>query len=125
MGCLTYNPLWASALIGSLLFGCSSLPRDPVPPAYADKVAILDGTQVRYWGDRSPPNMNALAAEKWAQVKATRPYLLKQGTRHKLAFLPFPAAGPTAHSGPAYWWVGLREAIVPNSISSPESVPAL
>jgi predicted PurR-regulated permease PerM len=54
----------------------ASLPRDPVPPAYADKVAVLDGSQVRYWGDRAPSNINAFPAEKWAQVKATRPYLL-------------------------------------------------
>jgi len=64
-----------------------------VPPAYADKVAVLDGSQVRYWGDRAPSNINALAAEKWAQVKATRPYLLKQGTRPQVSFLAISGGG--------------------------------
>ena len=93
MGCVRHNPLCASLLISSLLFGCASLPRDPVPPAYADKVTLLDGTQVRYWGDRSPSNINALAAEKWAQVRAARPYLLKQGTRPQISFLAISGGG--------------------------------
>ena len=117
MGCVRHNPLCASLLIGSLLFGCASLPRDPVPPAYADKVAVLDGTQVRYWGDRSPSNINALAAEKWAQVRAARPYLLKQGTRPQISFLRFPAAVRTGHSGQAFWLAGPRAATDPSSTS--------
>jgi hypothetical protein len=93
MGCLRRRPLWPSLLIIFSLVGCASLPRDPVPPAFADKAAVLDGAQVRYWGDRAPPNIDALAAEKWAQVKATRTYLLKKGTRPQISFLAISGGG--------------------------------
>src|SRR5690348_12685833 len=83
----------SSLLAAMLAVGCASLPRDPVPPAYADKAVVLEGTQVRYWGDRAPPNIDALAAEKWAQVKATRPYLLKKGTRPQISFLAISGGG--------------------------------
>jgi hypothetical protein len=64
-----------------------------VPPAYADKALVLEGTQVRYWGDRALPNIDGLAAEWWAQVKATRPYLLKKGTRPQISFLAVSGGG--------------------------------
>jgi hypothetical protein len=72
---------WLAVPIGLALVACASLPRDPVPPQFVDDAAVLEGAEVRFWGDRAPPNINALAAEKWAQVRATRPYLLKQGRR--------------------------------------------
>jgi hypothetical protein len=75
------------------LAGCASLPRDPVPPAYADKAVVIEGAQVRYWGDREPANFRALAAEKWAQVKATRPSLLSNGTRPRIDFLAISGGG--------------------------------
>jgi predicted acylesterase/phospholipase RssA len=93
MGCLRRRPLWPSLLIIFSLVGCASLPRDPVPPAFADKAAVLDGAQVRYWGDRAPPNIDALAAEKWAQVKATRTYLLKKGIGPQISFLAISGGG--------------------------------
>jgi len=83
--------LWLS-LFALYLAGCASLPRDPVPPELADKVAVLDGTQVRYWGDRAPDNMDALSKEKWAQVKATRPQLLQKG-RPQISFLAVSGGG--------------------------------
>jgi hypothetical protein len=82
-----------SLLAAMLAVGCASLPRDPVPPAYADKALVLEGTQVRYWGDRALPNVDGLAAEWWAQVKATRPYLLKKGTRPQISFLAVSGGG--------------------------------
>jgi hypothetical protein len=117
MGCLKHYPLWASLLIGSLLFGCSSLPRDPVPPAYADKVAVLDGTQVRYWGDRAPSNINALAAEKWARLGLRGHIYSSRAQDHRLAFLRFPAVVRTGHSGQAFWLAGPRAATDPSSTS--------
>jgi hypothetical protein len=73
--------------------GCASLPRDPVPPAYADKAVVIEGAQVRYWGDREPANFRALASEKWAQVQATRPSLLRKGTRPRVDFLAISGGG--------------------------------
>jgi predicted patatin/cPLA2 family phospholipase len=93
MGGVRNESFWLLLIFAFPLVGCASLPRDPVPPAYADKVAVLDGSQVRYWGDRAPSNIHALAAEKWAQVKATRPYLLKQGTRPQISFLAVSGGG--------------------------------
>jgi len=93
MTCLRRRHLWLSLLISFCLTGCASLPRDPVPPAFADKAAVLEGTQVRYWGDRAPPNIDALAAEKWAQVRATRPYLLKKDARPQISFLAVSGGG--------------------------------
>jgi hypothetical protein len=75
------------------LTGCASLPRDAVPPAYADKAVVIEGTEVRYWGDREPTNFRALTAEKWAQVKATRPLLLSKGTRPRIDFLAISGGG--------------------------------
>jgi hypothetical protein len=54
--------LWGVAVLA--LAACASLPRDPVTPELEDKVSVLDNVQVRYWGDRAPDNMAALAAEK-------------------------------------------------------------
>ncbi len=93
MKCLRCQWLWWSLPVVIFLFGCASLPREAVPPQLADKATVLDGVQVRYWGDRAPPNINALAAEKWAQLKATRPYLLKQGSRPQISFLAVSGGG--------------------------------
>jgi hypothetical protein len=82
------------------LTGCASLPRDAVLPAYADKATVLEGAEVRFWGDRAPDDMSALTAEKWAQVRANRPELLKKGKRPVISFLAVSGGGPTAHSAP-------------------------
>lgn len=92
MGCLRRGPLWLSLLVGFCLASCSSLPRDPVPPKFADNAAVIEGVQVRYWGDRAPDNIDALAAEKWAQVRATRPNLLKKA-RPQINFLAISGGG--------------------------------
>jgi predicted patatin/cPLA2 family phospholipase len=82
----------ALALFALSLNGCASLPRDPVLPQYADEAAVLDGAQVRYWGDRAPAHIAALQAEKWAQVKATRPQLLRQA-HPQISFLAVSGGG--------------------------------
>jgi hypothetical protein len=93
MGWFRTKPVWLSLLTALCLVGCASLPRDPVPPALADKATVLESTHVRYWGDQTPPKIDALAAEKWAQVRATRPYLLKKGTRPRISFLAISGGG--------------------------------
>ena len=84
---------WLSVPIVLALVACASLPRDPVPPQLVDDAAVLEGADVRFWGDRAPPNMDALAAEKWAQVRATRPYLLTKGKRPTISFLAISGGG--------------------------------
>ena len=92
MGVSLRRPLWLSLLTVFCLASCSSLPRDPVPPALADNAAVIEGVQVRYWGDRAPENIDALAAEKWAQVRAMRPNLLKKA-RPQINFLAVSGGG--------------------------------
>src|SRR5262245_15597074 len=92
MGCLSCRPFWLSLPIALFLSSCSSLPRDAVPPALADQAAVIDDVQVRYWGDRAPDNIDSLAAEKWAQVKATRPNLLRKA-RPLISFLAISGGG--------------------------------
>ncbi len=88
---------WATAALGAAvavgLVACATLPRDPVTPALAGDVSVLDNVQVRYWGDRAPDNIAALAAEKWAQVRATRPQLLRKGGRPQISFLAISGGG--------------------------------
>ncbi len=84
---------WLAVPVGLAVVACASLPRDPVPAQFVDEAAVLEGAEVRFWGDRAPPNIDALAAEKWAQVRATRPYLLKQGRRPTISFLAISGGG--------------------------------
>jgi hypothetical protein len=69
------------------------MPRDPVTPELEDQVSVIGKVQVRYWGDRSPDNMSALAAEKWAQVKSSRPALVRAGGRPQISFLAISGGG--------------------------------
>jgi Patatin-like phospholipase len=85
--------LVAPAPCGSLLVtACAGLPRDPVTPELVEKASVLDGAEVRYWGDRSPRNINALTAEKWAQVRSNRPELLRT-KRPLVSFLAISGGG--------------------------------
>jgi hypothetical protein len=84
---------WLATFLVLGLSACASLPRDPVPSAYADKAVVIEGAEVRYWGDREPANFRALAAEKWAQVKTNRPSLLRNGTRPRIDFLAVSGGG--------------------------------
>ncbi len=93
MSCPNPRRAWLAVPIGLALVACASLPRNPVPLQLVDDAAVLEGTEVRFWGDRAPPNIDALAAEKWAQVRATRPYLLKKGKRPKISFLAISGGG--------------------------------
>lgn len=82
-----------SAALVLVVAGCASLPRDPVPVELADRAAVLDGTQFRYWGDEPPVNMDGLIAESWEQARARRPHLLKNGTPPAISFLAISGGG--------------------------------
>ena len=84
--------VWYSVVAFSLT-ACASMPRDPVTPELEDQVSVIEKVQVRYWGDRSPDNMSALAAEKWAQVKSSRPALVRAGGRPQISFLAISGGG--------------------------------
>src|SRR5262249_31256652 len=82
-----------------------------VPPAYADKAIVIQGAEVRYWGDEAPPNLKALAAEKWTQTRSSRPYLLKKGTRPQISFLAISGGGSDGAFGPGLLvgWTARRD----------------
>ena len=48
---------------------------------------------IRFWGDELPPNADALVKEKWAQVRANRPELLRKGKRPVVNFLALSGGG--------------------------------
>jgi hypothetical protein len=73
--------------------GCASIPRNAAPVDVAEKSRVLDSPTIRFWGDRTPDNMTALVAEKWAQVKTTRPELLQRGKRPEISFLAISGGG--------------------------------
>ena len=92
MGWLRSRCWWVPLLAALLVTACAGLPREAVAPELVEKASVLDGTQVRYWGDRSPPNINALTAEKWAQVRSSRPELLR-AKRPVVSFLAISGGG--------------------------------
>jgi hypothetical protein len=88
-----YRRIVVCAAVAALsVAACAGLPRDPVTPELVEKASVLDGAQVRYWGDRAPPNIGALTAEKWAQVRSNRPELLRK-KRPLVSFLAISGGG--------------------------------
>lgn len=78
------------------LAGCAgSLPRNPVPFGMESDAAVvgMGGETIRFWGDVPPPNVDAMAKEKWAQVRASRRVLPKEGGRPVVSFLAISGGG--------------------------------
>ena len=67
--------IWYGAVAISLAACASSLPRNPVPLGLESDAAVvgMGGETIRFWGDVPPPNVDAMAKEKWAQVRASSP----------------------------------------------------
>ncbi len=85
---------FASLAIAGLVVACAgSGPRNPVPGTLLSQAAAIGMSDIRFWGDESPPNLNALVKEKFAQMKATRPHLFKAGYRPKVSFLTVSGGG--------------------------------
>jgi len=90
--------LWLSAVLGlsvaGLLVACAgSAARNPVPDTLTSQAAAIGMSGVRFWGDQSPPNLNAIIKEKFAQMRASRPQLLKSGKRAQVHFLTVSGGG--------------------------------
>lgn len=83
----------AFVLLVLVIAGCATQIRNPVPAEIAEKTSLLDGTTVRYWGDRAIPDATEIAREKWKQTKAARPELLKRGSRPQISFLAISGGG--------------------------------
>jgi predicted patatin/cPLA2 family phospholipase len=57
------------------------------------EVVGMGQAPIRFWGDELPPNADALAKEKWAQVRANRPEMLGKGRRPVVNFLALSGGG--------------------------------
>ena len=87
--------IWYGAVAMCLAACASSLPRNPVPLGLESDAAVvgMGGETIRFWGDVPPPNVDAMAKEKWAQVRASRRVLPKEGGRPVVSFLAISGGG--------------------------------
>ena len=86
--------IWYGAVAFSLA-ACASLPRNPVPLGLERDATVvgMGGETVRFWGDVPPPNVDAMAREKWAQVRASHRQLPKENGRPVVSFLALSGGG--------------------------------
>jgi predicted acylesterase/phospholipase RssA len=87
--------VWALLVAGALAGCASAIARNPVPAALESQAEVVGmGTSpIRFWGDQLPPNADAMVKEKWAQVRANRPEMLKAGRRPVVNFLALSGGG--------------------------------
>jgi hypothetical protein len=85
---------WYGAVALSLA-ACASLPRNPVPLAMENEATVvgMGGENIRFWGDVPPPNVDAMAKEKWAQVRASHRQLPRENGRPVVSFLAISGGG--------------------------------
>lgn len=73
--------VFAILLTGLGLAACApTLARNAVPIGLAEQAEVKGGPNVRHWGDVPVPNIAELSQVRIAQVRATRPHLLKLKT---------------------------------------------
>ena len=100
----------AGLLLTMLLSACASPSiRNPVPDSLTSQAAAIGLSGVRFWGDETPPNLNVIIKEKFAQTRASRPHLFKRGTRPLISFLTVSGGGSDGAFG-AGLLVGWSEA---------------
>ena len=86
----------AAGLLALALASCgAAIARNPVPVALESEATVVGvgPAPVRFWGDELPPNADQLVKEKWAQVRANRPELLRGGKRPVVNFLALSGGG--------------------------------
>jgi len=83
-----------SAAVAGLVVSCaSSTIRNPVPDTLTSQAAAFGMSDIRFWGDESPPNLRAIIKEKFAQMRTARPHLFKAGKRPSISFLTVSGGG--------------------------------
>jgi len=85
---------WYGAVALSLA-ACASLPRNTVPLGLESDATVvgMGGENIRFWGDVPPPNVDAMAKEKWAQVRASHRQLPRENGRPVVSFLAISGGG--------------------------------
>ncbi len=77
-----------------LVVSCaSSGSRVAVPDNLVSEASVTGLTQIRFWGDQSPPNLNEIVKEKYLQTKSARPKMVRKGARPVLNFLAISGGG--------------------------------
>lgn len=77
-----------------LVVSCaSSGSRVAVPDNLVSEASVTGLTQIRFWGDQSPPNLNEIVKEKYQQTKSARPKMVRKGARPVLNFLAISGGG--------------------------------
>src|SRR5262245_18554935 len=73
----------------------ATISRNPVPFGLEDQATVvgMEAESIRYWGDQLPPHADAMVKEKWAQVRASRRHLAKNGGRPVVNFLALSGGG--------------------------------
>ena len=80
--------------VAGLVAACVGAPvRNALPDTLSSQAAAIGMTDVRFWGDETPPNLNAIIKEKFAQMRATRPHLFRAGKRPLVSFLTVSGGG--------------------------------
>jgi len=87
--------VWTLLVAGALAGCAAAMVRNPVPPTLEGDAAVvgMGASPIRYWGDELPPNADAMVKEKWAQVRANRPEMLRSGRRPVVNFLALSGGG--------------------------------
>ena len=84
------------SLLALALASCAAaIARNPLPVALEGEATVVGAgpTPVRFWGDELPPNADQMVKEKWAQVRANRPEMLRGGKRPVVNFLALSGGG--------------------------------
>lgn len=81
------------ALAAFWLSGCAQTAREAFTAEIIEKASVPDLGPVRFWGDKPPENIEALAREKLEQTRTARPEMVKRGGRPELSFLAISGGG--------------------------------
>jgi len=77
-----------------LVVSCaSSGPRVAVPDNLVSQASVTGLTQIRFWGDQTPPHIGEIVKEKYLQMKSARPKMVRKGARPTLNFLAISGGG--------------------------------
>jgi predicted acylesterase/phospholipase RssA len=87
--------VWYGAIAAGLTACASSIARNPVPFGLEDQALVMGvgSERIRYWGDQLPPNSEAMVKEKWAQTRASKRHMARNGGRPIVNFLALSGGG--------------------------------
>jgi len=91
--CVLGKAITAIATVLLVASCAASGQRVAVPDNLVSQASVTGLTQIRFWGDQSPPNLNEIIKEKYLQTKSARPKMVRKGARPVLKFLAISGGG--------------------------------